>query len=252
MGGTMTEEFVRLGGAAATPADEVVRLTLLRAFEVRRGGRVIELPLSAQRLVAFLALHDRPLRRGYVAGTLWSEVTEERAAGNLRSALWRLRQPGADLVEATPTHLKLGNNVEVDLRLASSLARRMINLAEGAEALAVDEDPFSADVLPDWYDEWVPLERERFRQVRLHALEILCERLAGIGRYAEAVQVGLAAVTGEPLRESAQRALIKTYLAEGNPGEAIRQYRRYRTLLHDELGLEPSSLMQDLVATLPV
>lgn len=252
MGGATNEVFVHLGAGSATTADDVVRLSLLRAFEVRRGSRVIELPLSAQRLAAFLALHHRPLRRGFVAGTLWPDVTEERAAGNLRSALWRLRQPGVDLVEATPTHLKLGDNVEVDLRLASSLARQVIDLAVGAEALAVDEDPFSGDVLPDWYDEWVPLERERFRQVRLHALEILCERLAGIGRYAEAVQVGLAAVTGEPLRESAQRALVKAYLAEGNPGEAIRQYRRYRTLLHDELGLEPSPLMQDLVATLPV
>lgn len=252
MGGATNEVFVHHRVGAAVAADEVVRLSLLRAFEVRRGGRVIDLPLSAQRLVAFLALHHRPLRRGYVAGTLWPDVTEERAAGNLRSALWRLRQPGVDLVEATPTHLTLADKVEVDLRLASSLARRVIDLGEGAEALAVDEDRFSADVLPDWYDEWVPLERERFRQMRLHALETLCERLAGIGRYGEAVQVGLAAVSGEPLRESAQRALVKAYLAEGNPGEAVRQYRRYRTLLHDELGLEPSPLMQDLVATLPV
>ncbi|MBW3555806.1 MAG: transcriptional regulator [Actinobacteria bacterium] len=248
----MTEVFVHPAGAAAATADEVVRLSLLRAFEVRRGGRVIDLPLSAQRLVAFLAIHHRPLRRGYVAGTLWPDLTEERAAGNLRSALWRVRQPGVDLVEATPSHLKLAENVEVDLRLASCLARRVIDLGEGAEVLAVDEDGLSGDVLPDWYDEWVPLERERFRQVRLHALETLCDRLAGIGRYAEAVQAGLAAVSGEPLRESAQRALVKAYLAEGNPGEAIRQYRRYRTLLHDELGLEPSPLMEDLVVTLPV
>lgn len=252
MGGAMSGVLVHLEGGVATTADEVVRLSLLRAFEVRRAGRVIELPLSAQRLLAFLALHHRPLRRGFVAGTLWPDVTEERAAGNLRSALWRLRHPEVDLVEATATHLKLGDNVEVDLRLASSLARQVIDLAEGAEVPAVDEEPFSADVLPDWYDEWLPLERERFRQVRLHALETMCERLAGIGRYAEAVQVGLAAVAGDPLRESAQRALVKAYLAEGNRGEGIRQYRSYRKLLHDELGLEPSPLMVGLVATLPV
>lgn len=231
--------------------DEVVRLSLLRSFEVRRGGRAVELPVSAQRVVVFLALHDRPLQRGYVAGNLWPDVTEERAAGNLRSALWRLRQPGVELVEATSAHLKLAPNVEVDLRLAWSEARRVLDLNE-ERMLVVDETSFSADVLPDWYDDWVILERERFRQVRLHALETLCERLASIGRFAEAVQAGLAAVAGEPLRESAQRALVKVYLAEGNRGEAMRQYRLYEELLERELGFHPSPHMQTLVAPLPV
>ena len=58
---------------------------------------------------------------------------------------------------------------------------------------------------------------------------------------------GLAAVAGEPLRESAHRALITAYLAEGNRSEALRQYRFFRHLLADELGLEPSPLMESLV-----
>jgi DNA-binding SARP family transcriptional activator len=71
------------------------------------------------------------------------------------------------------------------------------------------------------------------------------------GRFAEAVEAGLAAVDGEPLRESAHRALIAVYLAEGNPGEALRQYRFFRQLLDEQLGLEPSQLMADLVEALP-
>ena len=49
----------------------------------------------------------------------------------------------------------------------------------------------------------------------------------------------MAAVEGEPLRESAHRALISAYLAEGNPGEALRQYRFFARCLHDQLDLEP-------------
>ncbi len=63
---------------------------------------------------------------------------------------------------------------------------------------------------------------------------------------------GLAAVAGEPLRESAHRALISAYLAEGNPGEAVRQYRRYCAILHKELRLEPSAQMTALLSGLPV
>jgi DNA-binding SARP family transcriptional activator len=52
----------------------------------------------------------------------------------------------------------------------------------------------------------------------------------------------------EPLRESAHRILIRIHLAEGNSAEALAQYHRFRALLHDELGLEPSAEMRALVA----
>ena len=104
------------------------------------------------------------------------------------------------------------------------------------------------DLLPDWYDDWLAFERERFRQLRIHALESLCERLIALERFGEAIETGLAVVTAEPLRESAHRILIRIHLAEGNGAEALGQYRRFRALLHDELGLEPSPEMRTLVA----
>ena len=64
----------------------MLRLQLLDSFELTHGGRRLELPLPAQRLLAFLALHDQPTLRGYVAGTLWLESNEAHAAGSLRSA----------------------------------------------------------------------------------------------------------------------------------------------------------------------
>jgi DNA-binding SARP family transcriptional activator len=64
------------------------------------------------------------------------------------------------------------------------------------------------------------------------------------------VQAGLAAVAGEPLRESAHRSLIQVHLAAGNPGEAVRQYRVYRRLLADELALEPSAAIRGMVEQL--
>ena len=44
--------------------------------------------------------------------------------------------------------------------------------------------------------------------------------------------------------------LVRVYLAEGNPSEALRCYERYRTRLGNELGLAPSAQMQALVADL--
>jgi DNA-binding SARP family transcriptional activator len=94
----------------------------------------------------------------------------------------------------------------------------------------------------------VVVERERFRQLRLHGLESLCGRLTKSRIFAAAVEAGLAAVAAERLRESGQRVLIEAHLAEGNTVEALRQYRRFRALLRAELGLEPSPDLALLVS----
>ncbi|HYZ79076.1 MAG TPA: BTAD domain-containing putative transcriptional regulator [Gaiellaceae bacterium] len=233
-------------GAAARP----VRLALLRAFELHCGDQEIVLPMSAQRLLAFLALREGPVHRIHVAGTLWIDTNEERAGANLRTALWRLRQVPAEVVESASTHIRLAPSVEVDVREALAIAERLLDPAAGWAGADLAAATLSADLLPDWYDDWVLLEQERFRQIRLHALEALCERLVEAGRFGPAIDAGLAAVAGEPLRESAQRVLISAYLAEGNRGEAIRQYERYRTLLRESLALEPSAAIDDLFVSL--
>jgi DNA-binding SARP family transcriptional activator len=50
------------------------------------------------------------------------------------------------------------------------------------------------------------------------------------------------------LRESAHRAVIKAYLAEGNRVEAARQYELYRRLARVELRVAPSAGMRALIA----
>src|SRR5271165_4428457 len=67
------------------------RLTLLGGFGLQVGGTAVPLAAGPQRLVALLALHERALSRGYVAGVLWADSTESRAHGSLRSILWKLR-----------------------------------------------------------------------------------------------------------------------------------------------------------------
>src|SRR5262249_38081752 len=106
------------------------------------------------------------------------------------------------------------------------------------------------DLLPDWYDDWVTLDRERFRQLRMHALERLCDRLTDARRFGEAIEAGLEAARVEPLRESAHRAIMRVHIAEGNRSEALYHYQSYRKLLDDELGLEPSPEMASLIASL--
>jgi DNA-binding SARP family transcriptional activator len=231
-----------------------VGVALLGGFHLRRSGRSLPgVPRASQRLLAFLALHGHVANRAAIAGTLWPEASERHAYANLRAALVRLERAGRGVLQASRLELRLAEEVTVDVGHARALAWRLLDPGSalrpsdrGPEALA----RLSADLLPGWYDDWVLSEAEDWRQLRLHALEALADRLTAVGRWGEAADAAGAAVRADPLRESANAALIRVHLAEGNQSEAVRQFDRYRSLLDAELGLEPTPRLRRLVRDL--
>ena len=210
------------------------------------------LPHGSQRLLAFLALRDRAVTRTAIAGTLWPEASEEHAHASLRSALSRLNEIERTVVRVTFQDLSLADGVSIDIRDARLLTHRLLNPGTGRDSDLSDQAiaTLSVDLLPDWYDEWAVVEAEDWRQLRLHALDALAERLTAAGRYADATSAALAAVKAEPLRETAHAALVRVYLAEGNRAEALSAFEHYRALLRAELDLEPTPLIQALVKDL--
>jgi DNA-binding SARP family transcriptional activator len=226
-----------------------LRISLLSGFGLRAGGDAVPLAPGPQRLVALLALHEPALARTNIAGILWGDSTEARAHGSLRSTLWKLQATAPGLVRIHGDSLALAPEADVDVRRGTRLARALVaGRFDETAAVAFMEPGYWAELLPGWYEDWVLTERERYRQLSLHALETLCEHLTRTGRYGAAVQAGLAAVDREPLRESAHRALVRVHLAEGNPGEAIRRYRQYEKLAARDLGVEPTPQMRSLLA----
>jgi DNA-binding SARP family transcriptional activator len=244
----LLEEDQGMLAPAAARAGEGLRLTLLGGFGLQFGGMPTPMSRGAQRLIALLALHDTALSRDYVAGMLWGDSTEARASGSLRSALWKLQVARPEIVWNRGGRLGLSPQVHVDVRYATTLARSVVTGRFEEETIAGLLKPwFCHELLPGWYDEWVLVERERHRQLSLHALESLCEHLTDAGRYGAAVLAALAAIDREPLRESAHRALVRVHLAEGNVWEAIRRYRRYEEIAARDLGVGPSPMMRSLL-----
>lgn len=225
------------------------RLYLLDGFSFWLDDKQIELGLNSQRLLALLALHERPLERWYVATTLWGEHGDERSAANLRTSLARLPRWSERVVQPAGRQLSLPAWVSVDVREASRLIHRIMDRDSDVLSLPGIHRRFMVDLLPGWYEDWVVTENERYRELRLHALEILCEAFTAANKFGAAIEAGLGAVAAEPLRESAQRALIRAHLAEGNQVAAVHQYQRYRSLLDQELGLAPSASLTALIPT---
>ena len=84
---------------------------------------------SAQRLIALLALKDRPVRRLCVAGTLWPGYSTERSLADLRTALWRVNHSSEQVITATSSFLGLDTDIKVDVCNLATFARRL-NQAE--------------------------------------------------------------------------------------------------------------------------
>ena len=224
---------------AAAPDATVVHL--VGGPYVSRGGVRRAVPEGSKKLLAFVALRGGPVERPYAAGALWPIGDDLRAAGNLRSALWRLRRAGVDVIEADKWTLALADDVGVDVHQLAGWATRLIHRTAGPDDLTSRQVPTDAcHLLPGWYDDWVVMERERLRQRVLHALEALATLHTACGQHAEAVDAATRAVAEEPLRETAQRVLLEAHLAQGNHAEARIAYLAFVRLLRRELGVEPS------------
>jgi DNA-binding SARP family transcriptional activator len=215
-------------------------------FVVKHGQR-LEIPEGSKRLLIFVALAGGRVNRRHAAGTLWPYGDDDRAAGNLRSALWRLRGAGIDILRSDKSGLYLSPDSTVDIAELSAWATRVIDgTLDGSDLDLVEIDVEALHLLPGWYEDWVVFERERLRQRLLHAMETLARRLIVCHQFAEAVEAAMTAIGIEPLRESAQRVLIEAHLAEGNLVEARRVFAEYRELLNDELGVMPSSALAEI------
>jgi DNA-binding SARP family transcriptional activator len=185
---------------------------------------------------------------------LWHEIPQQRAAANLRAAIWKLHGVKHRVVEPRTDRLCLVPGVSVDVPVLVRRARDVLDHAAGTllpqVGLPADLiEGLSHDVLPDWDEEWLVFERERIRQLRIHAIEALSDKLRILGNHADAVQAGLAAVAADPLRESAQRALIMAHLAEGNAADARRQFETYGKQLWADLRVRPSPSLEAIVMT---
>lgn len=222
------------------PSAPVVRL--LGGLSVTCGDARLTVPPGSRRLLAFLALHPAGVDRRSAAGILWPDVGDGRAAGNLRSALWRLQRGSCPLVQAEQSVLRLTADVEVDLRRLEEWASRVLAGVPEPADLAVDPGPIAdLELLPGWYDDWVLAVRQRLQLRLLHALEALSRLLQQAGRPDAAVEAMHVAVLAEPLRESGQRALIEAHQAAGDWVAARRQFDAFRSILRREIGVEPSA-----------
>ncbi|WP_432047715.1 BTAD domain-containing putative transcriptional regulator [Streptomyces asiaticus] len=93
---------------------------------------------------------------------------------------------------------------------------------------------------------WARGERSRLAELRLHAVERQAEARLALGRAAEAVPDLEAHLAEHPWREGAWRALALALYRTGRQGDALAVLRRARTLLVEQLGVDPGPELRRL------
>lgn len=230
-----------------------VGVSVVGNFRVTIRGGPVRLAPCQQRLTAMVAIADRPVARSALMRVLWPDASEQHAAARLRTALWAIRRQCSERLLTTESdQVDLAEGVVCDYRSARQLAYAPIveTCAPAACQTAFLRQHMGEDLLINWDDEWLQVEREAFHELRLDTLDAASRRHRTQGRHREAIELALLALAGDPLRESAHACLIEAHIEAGNRTAAIMQYERYKQLLDLEYGLSPAPSIRSVVLSL--
>ena len=235
-----------------------LRVTLLGAFEVSRGGAVLAVPGARVRgLLVRLALGGgSPIETGILVDALWPEERPADPANALQSLVSRLRRMlgAADAVAQTEGGYRLdvdGDDVD---------ALRFERLAtEGRERLRAGDAPGAAELLGDAVACWngsigsepavvaavAPAVATRLAQAATEAEADLAEAELAQGEAPAAAARLTALLAGQPVHERAAALLMDALAAQGRQAEALALYERVREALADLLGVDPGAALRE-------
>ena len=230
---------------------------VLGPLQVATDAGPVEIGAPKQRaLLALLAL-----RAGHSVGVdqlidgLWGEEPPRSATKTLQtyvSGIRRLLPDGA--VRTVPGGYELVlDPADLDASIFEQLigsarqSQATGDLAQATEqlneALALWRGPTLVDVLPDLTGVTVGQRLDELRRV---AVEDLADLLLEAGEHQEVIADLEAAVTEEPLRERRRAQLMIALYRSGRQADALSVYRQTRQTLAEELGIEPSPVLQGL------
>ncbi|MDW5598418.1 AfsR/SARP family transcriptional regulator, partial [Conexibacter stalactiti] len=189
---------------------------------------------------------------------LWSDPPPG-AIGALRTfvaALRRALEP--DRPPRTPPRLLVTEGPGYALRLAPDAvdAWRFEAAVEVAAELPAADALARLERALTWWrgpafvefadEQWARAERSRLTELRLHAVERRAQAQLDLGRAGAAVPDLDAHVAEHPWREEGWRLLALALYRSGRQGDALAVLRRARTLLIEQLGVDPGPRLRRL------
>ena len=226
--------------------ETALRARLLGTLTFCWGGAPVTPPSrKAAWLLALVVLRPDGVRRAELAEVLWPPDR----LGSVRQALHVLRAlPGADvwLEAGDPVRVRASSDVEAFERACDEDRFEAALAAWGGPLFG--EDGLAA--VPEPLAEWLEVERARLEQRRMVVVHAHLRSLRARAEHAAALQLARAELALDPLDESLHQAAIAAAAAIGRLDDALALFERCRTVLRDELGVEPLPETLELLATI--
>ncbi|MFC4031061.1 BTAD domain-containing putative transcriptional regulator [Streptomyces polygonati] len=250
-----------MNGVAAPPTGRRTRFTVLGLLAVTDGRDSVALqPSRPAALLAALLLHaNSVVSAEFLQRVIWGEETPAQAKSALHSCVLRLRRlfgkygVAGNAIEAVPGGYRLTADAET-LDLVEF--RELLGLAySGAEpgpeselrllraALALWQPPLLANVHSDLlHRDEIP----RLNEEWLRASERVFDLELADGRHREALTEIWSAARTHPLHERFTEQLMEALHRTGRRAEALAEYRKAKTHLAQQLGVDPGPALQRL------
>lgn len=224
-----------------------LELALLGVPRASCRGEVLTLQNKHLALVCYAALQRRPCARNELAELLWGPA----GGGNLRTALYKLRQfPGSDswLQDGDFVEVRAQSDVDVLAHaraqddFSDTVLARLDTLASAdtGELLFGFKPPTAA------YSEWLEEQRRGIAVLVDELLERAAQHLYERGRFGQAKAYTEMLLERNPLNETAYQLLMQLEAESGGPENVHRVFQRCRTVLHEQLGSEPTPETEEL------
>lgn len=236
-----------------------MRFQLLGPLSIADGHNVVVLQPSkpTSLLAALLAHPNTVVATGYLLRALWDDEPPATARAALQTCVLRLRKIFSkygiadSAIEAVPGGYRMpADAATLDLVRFRELVRESRESEDGEtelyklkEALSLWQGPLLANVSSQMlHRDEVP----RLTEERLRALERACDIELAMGRCRQVLVELWEAARTHPGHERFSEQLIEALYRTGRQGEAFAEYRRVKTRLKEELGVDPGPSLQRL------
>jgi class 3 adenylate cyclase len=236
---------------------QTVELGVLGPLQVRQYGLPVAIPgVKPRAILTMLGLHGGSVvSADTFLELLWGEDPPRTAAKALQTHISSLRRTLGDgfvLTEGTGWTLRTTEVDATRYKLSARMGRDAVAAGDTSQAVARFDEALTlwrgTPELPDG-----PRGvSEKTRWIEGHAalVEDRADALLATGRAAEIIGDLEAAIADAPLRERRWGQLMLALYRAGRQGEALGAYQRARSLLADELGVDPGPDLRRLEAAI--
>jgi DNA-binding SARP family transcriptional activator/DNA-binding NarL/FixJ family response regulator len=235
-----------------------IEFRILGTLAVVRDGRDVPLrgPRTRALLAALLLEPNRTVSNDRLIDALWGEAAPGSSLSALRVNVSRLRKALGDegrvVTEATGYRLTIDPDELDTLRFKALHDEASQHLADGdavraAETLRLALSLWRGPALADFVDDaFAVADATRLEEARLAAVEDRVEAELACGEHARLVGELESLTASHPLRERLWAARLIALYRCGRQADALRAYQSVRTLMIEELGIEPGPELRAL------